>query len=312
MKNIFVFFVVGIGFISCDRINDPYEGLVKPVDGGTDSIVQIDTSSFCTFANDAFDIELNDTSYNDTTSKFRKVLFEEFTGHKCGYCPPASKGLVAKTEGELKGKAIVMSIHAGDFATLTPQKGYITDFTTKEGNDLQAKYKGGNTAPSLMANRSNVPALAAKWDGIIDSLNKANFYDDPVVKFKIRNIYNQSIKTGRVDIDVKFLKQYSGEDFVMGVYITEDHVIAMQTDYAQTPKEIPNYDHRHVLRTAVTPTFGASFYSGNVSVNQEKSASYCYEIKQEWNGDNCSIIIFLGNANTNEIYQAEEIHVKSE
>lgn len=315
MKKLFVLlFVFGFGLTSCDRITDPYEGLDKPVDGGPDTggVIIIDTSSFCTYPNADFDIELNDTSYNDTASEFRKVLFEEFTGHKCGYCPPASKGLIVKTEGVLKGKAIVMSVHAGDFATLTPSKGYTTDFTTKEGNDLHARYKGGNSAPSLMANRSNLPALAAQWDGIIDSLDKASFYDNPVVKFKIRNIYNASIKTGRVDIDVKFLKDFVGEDFVIGVYITEDHVIAQQTDYAQTPKDIPNYDHRHVLRTAATPTFGASFYSGSIAVNDEKSASFCYEINDEWNADNCEIVVFIANEDDNQIYQADEVHVTSD
>jgi len=316
MKKIFVILiVVGLGFSSCDRINDPYKGLEKPIDElDDDSIVSIDTLRFCTYAKDDFDIELNDTTYNDTTSNIRKVLLEEFTGHLCGFCPPQSKKLIAKTENELKGKTVVMSIHAANFAVLVPSKGYTTDFTTSEGNDLHEKYKGGNTAPSLMLNRSNNPASASKWDGLLDSLDKSGYYNDPVVKFKVRNIYNATIKKGRADIDIEFLKDFSGVNFVLGVYITEDNIIAMQKWYNNPtgPDDIEDYDHRHAIRTAATPTFGASFVSGTVSVNQKESRSFCYDMKDEWKADNCSVVVFLANADNNEIFQAEEVHLKHE
>jgi hypothetical protein len=304
MKKYFFILVVSfIGLNSCDKIDDPYEGIEKP-------IIAIDTTTFCGFAE--YDSELNDTTYNDTTSNIRKVLLEEYTGHLCGFCPPESKRLVAKTENELKGKAIVMSIHAANFAALVNSKGYTTDFTTPEGDQLHERYKGGNSAPSLMMNRSNTPASASQWDGKLDSLDKSGYYTDQVVKFKIRNIYNESIKTGRIDLDIEFLKDFTGTNFVVGVYITEDHILDKQKYYGENPEDVDNYDHRHVIRTAATPTFGARFVSGDVTTNQKESPSFCYELQDEWNSDNCSVIIFLGNADNNQIFQAEEVHVKSE
>ena len=314
MKKYFFILVVSIIGLSssCDKIDDPYEGIDKAIDP-IDPLGPIDTSGaivFCGF--EEYDFELNDTTYNDTTSNIRKVLLEEYTGHLCGFCPPESKRLVAKTDNELKGKAIVMSIHAANFAALVNSKGYTTDFTTLEGNDLHERYKGGNTAPSLMMNRSYTPASASQWDGKLDSLDKSGYYTDPVVKFKVRNIYNETIKTGRVDIDIEFLKDFLGTSFVIGVYITEDHIIAKQKYYGQNPEDVDNYDHRHAIRTAATPTFGASFVSGDITTNQKESSSFCYELQDEWNPDNCSVIIFLGNADNNQIFQAEEVHVKSE
>lgn len=302
-KYFYILFVSFIGLISCDKIEDPYEGIEKPV-------IIVDTTTFCGFAE--YDSELNDTTYNDTTSNIRKVLLEEYTGHLCGFCPPESKRLVAKTENELKGKAIVMSIHAANFAFLVPSKGYNTDFTTPEGDDLHERYKGGNSAPSLMMNRTNTPASASQWNGMLDSLDKSGYYNDPVVKFKVRNIYNETIKTGRVDLDIEFLKAFSGTNFVVGVYITEDHILAKQKYYGESPEDVDNYDHRHAIRTAATPTFGASFVTDDLVINQKESSSFCYEITDEWNADNCSIVVFIGNSDNNQIYQAEEVQVKSE
>lgn len=304
-----IIFIVSLGLIGCDKVDDPYKGIDRP----TEPTGPIDTSgaiAFCGF--DEYDSELNDTTYNDSTLNIRKVLLEEFTGHLCGFCPPQSKKLVAKSEDELNGKVIVMSIHAANFAALVPSKGYTTDFTTPEGNDLQEKYKGGNTAPSLMMNRSNNPASAGQWDQLLDSLNQSGYYNDPVVKFKVRNIYNETIKTGKIDLDIEFLKSFSGIDFAIGVYITEDNILAKQKYYGENPEDVDNYDHRHVIRTAATPTFGASFISGDVALNQKKSASFCYELKEEWNPDKCTVVIFIGNSNNSQIYQAEEVHVTSE
>jgi len=300
----FILIVTIIGLSSCDKIDDPYEGIEEPA--------IIDTLTFCGFQKSEYDSELNDTTYNDTASNIRKVLLEEYTGHLCGFCPPESKRLVAKTENELKGKAIVMSVHAANFTALMPSKGYTTDFTTPEGDELHERYKGGNSAPSLMMNRSNIPASASQWNGMLDSLDISGYYDDPVVKFKVRNIYNETIKTGRVDLDIEFLKAFSGTNFVVGVYITEDHILAKQKYYGETPEDVDNYDHRHAIRTAATPTFGASFVGGDITVNQKESSSFCYEITDEWNADNCSIVVFIGNSDNNQIYQAEEVQVKSE
>ena len=252
-KYFYILFVSFIGLNSCDKIEDPYEGIEKPV-------IIVDTTTFCGFAE--YDSELNDTTYNDTTSNIRKVLLEEYTGHLCGFCPPESKRLVAKTENELKGKAIVMSIHAANFAFLVPSKGYNTDFTTPEGDDLHERYKGGNSAPSLMMNRTNPPASASQWNGMLDSLDKSGYYNDPVVKFKVRNIYNETIKTGRVDLDIEFLKDFSGTNFVVGVYITEDHILAKQKYYGESPEDVDNYD------TVVFPLASRAYSGSAVPLNR--------------------------------------------
>ena len=125
-----------------------------------------------------------------------------------------------------------------------------------------------------MMNRSNNPASAGQWDQLLDSLNQSGYYNDPVVKFKVRNIYNETIKTGKIDLDIEFLKSFSGIDFAIGVYITEDNILAKQKYYGENPEDVDNYDHRHVIRTAATPTFGASFISGDVALNQKKSAMH--------------------------------------
>ncbi len=300
--------ILFLAVIACDRVKDPYEGIERDDDT---TVVIIDTTdkSFCGI--EEYDSELNDTIYNDSLSKFRKVLLEEFTGHLCGFCPPQSKKLIAKSEDELEGKSVVMSIHAANFAALVRSKGYVTDFTTEEGDDLHDRYKGGYSAPSLMMNRSNIPASANKWDLMLDSLNNSGYYDNPVVKFNVRNIYNESIKKGKVDIGITFLQEQLNKNFTLGVYITEDNIIAKQKWYNNDPEDVPDYNHRHAIRTAITPTFGRSLASGNFTVDQQENVSFCYDIADEWNSEKCTLVIFIGDAQSSEIYQVDEISVTS-
>ena len=82
---------------------------------------------------------------------YRKVLIEDYTGHKCGYCPPAGDTL-AYLEKKYTGKIIPLAIHAGQFANINLT--YPTDFRTTVGNAYDTEF-GNSMAgnPNGLINR---------------------------------------------------------------------------------------------------------------------------------------------------------------
>ena len=61
----------------------------------------------------------------------RKVLVEDYTGHKCGNCPAAADTLKYLTK-KYPGQVIALAIHAGFFANINTTT-YPTDFRNSTG-----------------------------------------------------------------------------------------------------------------------------------------------------------------------------------
>ena len=80
-----------------------------------------------------------------TTAENKKVVLEEFTGVKCGYCPDGHAIARAIQEAN-PGKVFLINIHQGGYANATP------DFRTQYGNAI-ASQSGLNGYPSGTVNR---------------------------------------------------------------------------------------------------------------------------------------------------------------
>lgn len=291
MRNyISILALVFISLVSCDKVDDPFEGIRLSA--------ECDLEEFS-----GADIQ---TTSNDSTNTFRKLLFEEYTGHTCGNCPKFTKKLVDRAENELAEKAVMVSVHAGQFAALTEK--YTRDFTTPDGNELLNRFKV-NSFPGLIVNRANQPISGTLWEGFIDSLNGSGIYNDPVVRFAITSVYNPNLRKGEIKVSTKFLKEFADANFVVGVMVTEDKIVSKQTDYTQEPEDVDDYQHRHVFRGAVTSVYGASLATGSISNNANYTKSFCYDINENWAADNCHLVVFLGDANNNQIIQADEISI---
>lgn len=281
--------------VGCDKIEDPYKGIRVTTCGGE------------------INVKDNDTSYNDPTVKVRKLLCEEYTGHQCGNCPKNSKKLIDWSDNELAGKLVVLSVHAGGFAEINERDGYVLELRSPASYDLQDKYKGGNSAPSLMLNRSNsAPLPPGKWKSTIDSVTNSSYFDQPALNFMIRNVYNAPARSGNLTIKTTFMQAMSNTNLAVSVYISEDKVIGKQTDYSIAEEYKDDYEHRYVLRGSATPTFGLGLVTGDIAVEQQAEKEVCYQIDPNWNEANCSLVIIVSDANTNQIIQVEEMPVIKE
>ena len=66
VHTLFVLLAFVLGLVSCDRIDDPVEGIIETID-------------------ETYDIPALEPLDTDV----QRVLIEDFTGHQCGNCPNA-------------------------------------------------------------------------------------------------------------------------------------------------------------------------------------------------------------------------------
>lgn len=260
-----------VAFASCDKIDEPY---IKP--GGT--IV-------------------------DTGETVRKVLLEEYTGHRCPNCPEGAA--IAKQIQEIFGEqVIVMAVHAGNFSY--PIAPYTTDYRTAAGSAWNSYFEVGNQGyPSGIINRQYFDGKIIlgkdSWAEIISGLVTT----DADASITISPTYNETNRKLKLNIETEFLNDLEGE-FWLQVCLLESGMISAQLNQSTM---IEDYEHNHVLRQDINGIWGEILVS-NVAVGEKYNKSY-EEITLDENyvAENCSAVAFIYNSETKEIVQAEEVYI---
>lgn len=254
------------------------------------------------------------TTSTGSTVIMKKVLLEDFTGHKCGNCPGATREAM-RLDSIYPNQIIMLGVHAGFYAGLGVN--YTTDFRNVTSTDYDNTFgisSAGN--PNGMVNRKGFPSAqhiipVASWAAQVSSnLNlPADF------KLEIVPSYNAGTRSLNVDVKTTALKNID-DTLNLVILLVEDSIIAEQLDYSVTPDYIPNYVHRHVLRGAINGSFGTALQ--NVwSTNQEVTSTITnFAINSNFNDSHCHIVayIFKNNpSNSNayrEVVQVEEIKMR--
>jgi Outer membrane protein Omp28 len=266
-------FLLAISFFSCDQVDDIYETPPKPVDSR------------------------------------RKVLVEDYTGHKCGNCPRAARVLYDSLQVAYPEQVIGIGVHAGFFAKPLPIPGIgcdTVDYRCETGNKWDSLFLVtalGN--PTGMINRVDYPAndhvkYGSEWPSAVAQLLQKEA--DAIIE--IENTYNASTRSLNITVKTDFLKSLTGT-YKLVLVMTEDNIYSCQKDDDATPVLVSNYRHRHVLRGAINGNFGESI-SIDPQAELSVTKTFNYAVNSNWIDTNCQIVAFVFNEATYEIIQAEE------
>jgi len=262
--------IVSISFISCDKIKGPYTE-ISPDTGGN-----------------------------------RKILIEDFTGHRCVNCPRAAEAI--KSIQQLRpGRVIAIGVHVtSQFAA--PGSGiYNIDFRTAVGNSNDSLFEVSLLGlPTGMVNRLMVSGVRrieySNWSKYADSLLQL----PAVAEIKIENIYTASSRIVTSTVKCDFLTAMSGS-YKLAVYLVEDSIPHAQKDnLIPAPSNDSDYVHNHVLRTSLNSAFGELLNSGPVSAGGSFSKTYSRTLNANWREKKCAIVAFIYDDLTKEVVQAEE------
>lgn len=242
-----------------------------------------------------------------------KVLLEEYTGHKCPTCPAAHivAAQLAATYGD---RLIIVSEHVGSLA-LPEAVDYTTDFRTPAGNTYFGHWTT-DIIPRGLIDRTpfnnNVVLSKDNWANAITQL-----IDQPATMKIEFSAFNYDSGTRTVTTTVKCTPLTAiDHNLNLTLQLTEDHVIDWQYDGSLGVPNVPNYDHRHVLRDNLNGTWGEPLVSGSAPANVAIIKSFTYQLPSTpavnavIDPTHCALVAYVYNSQgtTNEyrVVQVEE------
>ena len=239
----------------------------------------------------------------------RRVLLEDITGHLCNNCPAAAQ-IAAQLQGVYGSEElVVVAIHAGDYFSgpANPPNGdgsYSTNFQTVAGNEYADTWSISFLPTGMVSRRlfnNSITLSESAWGSAV-----AEIIGEPAdleIWFESLDYQGGSIET---TVKVAVLNDLAG-DHNLTVYLTEDHIIDWQYDNQASPPNVPDYEHRHVLRDNLNGTWGEVAVSGAASAGDTLTFTYTRPIAANvLEPDNCSLVAYVYNTTTYEVMQVRE------
>ena len=237
----------------------------------------------------------------------RKILLEEYTGFKCGFCPPANQKALDIYE-LYKGRVVIMTVHAGSLAE--PDSKHTYDFTTTAGDELYEEF-GEPANPAGLVNRTEYEGSLIlkqdKWETAVSQFVE----EKPQMMIEIENSYTDIARLIETDVKIKYLVQGSA-NHRLSIVIVEDSIVQYQKWYGHQPTDIEDYVHNHILRATVNGTWGETFGEAQEGSVVEKTFSYVIPEDDDgnplWHPEKIKIIAFVHNLQSGsyEVLQVEE------
>ncbi len=284
-----------LALIACDKVKNAY----PPV------FTTLDTSLFPDdWSNYVFPV------FTENTNTNRNVLIEDFTGHKCTFCPAAAVVAHDLEENNL-GRVFVSTIHSGPAgdksgfqATSSPN--FEFDFTTPIGLAIGG-YFGSIPGSNFFGNPSgnisrvkyngNYSNGAGSWTNATNALLSAN-----VLKVNLQSVVNyyDQTKGAFIHIEIDVLDPALTElSLVVAFY--QDSIIKPQVD---GPTTVMDYVHRDLLKTHINgDIFGEPIKEDKKDANGKYYYDYSYRLPDEFPADNAHLLIYVVDKNTLEVYQ---------
>ncbi len=249
--------------------------------------------------------QLPDTTV-DVSQQKRQVLIEEFTGVRCVNCPAGSAEIqdLLLVYGE---QLVAISIHAGEYSPPLPESMY--DFRTEDGDQLinfigaPFGYPSASVDRKLFDGEFSLQLSKSKWAGYIAQ----EAAEEPRVKIAIEPAYSGADRSLEVKVTLYPQEDLSAEDLKLSVAITEDGII----DYQITPDgEVPDYEHRHVLRDMLTAYDGDAITEALLP-GSSPEFTYDFTVPAAWNEEHCHVVAFVSQTGAGkDVLQVHQVPMK--
>lgn len=236
---------------------------------------------------------------------FRKILLEEYTGHRCTNCPNAHDRVAQLLEA-YGDTLIPIGIHAGSLAATNAEYPY--DFTNPISiqlyNDFSIPF-----VPIAIVNRIRFSASSwgsplASWQNHINMVDRTKKY----AAIQLINEFNVQQRELTAHAKVTILDQITDRVQLCLVIIENDIVKPQLRDGIR----IPEYNHKHVLRGSLNGNYGVQLTLDGI-VEKDSAYQKAYKISyvnKDWNEDHCYVVAYLINMETKEVLQVEHLKVK--
>ena len=183
-----------------------------------------------------------------TEKQNRNVIIEEFTGRSCGYCPEGhvvANNIVKSNPG----RVWAINIHSGGYAETT-----YPNFITEDGDIIRTTLHNGGY-PSGAVNRSTAESLsrsewAAHTTSQMSQAAECNVAGQVVI--------NSQTRVATIAVEVYYTGNSLYDKNYLSVIMLQDNIVGSQSGSYLNPDQVVSggYNHMHVLRDVITPTWG--------------------------------------------------------
>ncbi len=232
----------------------------------------------------------------DTSSFKKPVVVIDFTGVMCSNCPNAAK-LLAKMHNTAGDKIIGVAMYPDcsfNHAEFDLRSTEATEYYKYFGDLSKIVLPSG--AVDFAPYESKIILDADLWSSAV---TKRITRKCPV-EISLEATLDKDQKEITINIKASTTEAISNTSLIL--WLLEDDIIGTQNVSGTI---INNYQHNHVLRSAINGLWGES-------VSMTPSATFNKTIKyktnnSEWKLENCSVVAVLINSNTKEILTANKI-----
>jgi len=300
MRLLLFIFLFGFLFVSCDHVKNPYPPEVN---------LELDTTLYPGLWSDY----INEWPiFSENTNTNRNVLIEDFTGHKCVFCPAAADLAHALHEAD-PSRVYIASIHAGpdgigDFQSVSPPD-YPLDFTNPEGVEI-GLYFGENDGgfpgnPRGTVNRFNNGTIfqsPTQWTSMVnDQLSSNNLK----VNIQSELNYYEETKGAFLHVELDPVDANVAENLGITVYLLEDSLVGDQKMSDNSHNS--NYIHRDIHRGNLNASAFGRPVSSEDLIGDKYYINYSFivpnQLDGQYNASNMHLLIYAFNTETWEIYQ---------
>ncbi len=303
MKKILIIAIVAIGALaSCDKVDNIY-----PVAEQTD----LDYSLYPN-GGDSISYSTNEwPTFTANTNSLRNVVIEDFTGHKCTYCPIAAD-TAESIHDDYPSRAFVATIHSGPLGDgisgfQSTDIDFPIDWTNEDGLDI-GTYFGGLPGSAFTGNpRGTVSRIQDGGGQHTLHVNDWRLYTESaltdLLKVNIQSVANYFPSTRGVFLHTEIDVIDAGlSDLYTVVYLIEDSIVGPQKLPNNSTEE--NYIHREVMRDCIWSGWkGLELTEDNLDANGMYYFNYSYEVPSQYDADNVHFLIYVRDEVTDEIYQ---------
>lgn len=240
------------------------------------------------------------TAYDPALVAERKILLEQFTTEKCGYCPGGAARIKSVIEKpEFKGKVHWVAHHAGF---------YTDPYTIPESESYMRFYgTGGTFAPAMMIDRTvltgSVPVM-----GVGSEAEITNYFTQALnvpTTITVGISQENSIATDRkVKITAQGVDKSGtppAEDLYVVIFLLENGITTNSQNGGGA-----GYVHNNLIRKVMNGAAGTRIeWNGNAySVTAEAT------LPEAWNAENMDVVAFVAKNYMNPINNAQVLNAE--
>jgi hypothetical protein len=233
------------------------------------------------------------TTYAATQLAQRKVLYEQFTSNTCGPCASADPNITtflsANGANTDAGKIVAMKYHMN-----YPNPGTDEAYTAESGT--RHTYYGVNGIPHASVGNIYGDHPLNLTQGIVD----AEYARPTIFGIDVTGTYNNNQVT--VDVDVTSFVDFNTPNTRLHVALMENEL--SRTDFSPLPTT-SQQTFKYVMRKMLPNANGTTLATFTAGQTQSFELSHTLSNLLKGDMENVSVVVFVQNNATKEVYQAK-------